>query len=119
MAVWCQVTREISAGSQGQPVGNGLRFAAGAMRLVVKLRSCCGINVDDGGLGRGVLRSCSWSNNDGSRNVAAGGPDVAGILSFSDADVEAAGSVRPGDMDFLSNGTILIVGEAGRRLTAH
>ncbi len=47
-------------------------------------------------------------NNDGTRNASAGGPDVAGILSYSATDTAPDGDIR---ID-LSNGNILLVGES-------
>ena len=51
-------------------------------------------------------------NNDGSRNTSAGGPDVAGIVSYSHADTDPDGTIRPADFEYLSNGNIVIVGES-------
>ena len=37
---------------------------------------------------------------------------MAGIVSFSDADTEPDGTIRPADFEYLSNGNIVIVGES-------
>src|SRR6267378_369970 len=39
-------------------------------------------------------------NNDGTRNASAGGPDVAGILSYSATDTAPAGDIRIADFDY-------------------
>ena len=94
--------------------GNGFMFCAGADAEGCEIPELININTDAAG-GPGSSGSSpivQLLNNDGSRNAAIGGPDVAGIVSFSDADVEPFGSVRPGDVDFLSNGNLLIVGES-------
>ena len=105
-------TGDFGGKAKGNQFGNGFAFCAGCDAIGCEVPELLAINVDDGGAGAGGSPIVELLNNDGSRNVAAGGPNVAGILSFSDADLEAAGSVRPGDIDFLSNGNILIVGES-------
>lgn len=94
--------------------GNGFMFCAGADAQGCEIPELININTDAGG-GPGASGSSpvvQLLNNDGSRNAALGGPEVAGIVSFSDADVEPLGSIRPGDVDFLANGNLLIVGES-------
>lgn len=92
--------------------GNGFAFCAGCDAIACEIPELFAINNDNLGTEFNGSPVVQLLNNDGSRNAAAGGPDVAGILSFSDADVEYDGSVRPGDIDYLSNGNILIVGES-------
>ena len=94
--------------------GNGFMFCAGADGIGCEIPELYNLNWDDTGLpwSSGSSPIVQLLNNDGSRNASIGGPDVAGIVSFSDADVQPAGSIRPGDVDFLSNGNILIVGES-------
>ena len=94
--------------------GNGFMFCAGADAEGCEIPELLAINTDAGG-GPGASGSSpivQLLNNDGSRNATIGGPDVAGIISFTDAEVEPAGSVRPGDIDFLANGNLLIVGNS-------
>lgn len=92
--------------------GDGFMFSSGGSDFACEIPELTNINIDDGGLGTGGFPGVQLLNNDGSRNAAIGGPDVAGIVTFSDADLEPAGSVRPGDVDFLANGNLLIVGES-------
>src|SRR6185295_19292006 len=92
--------------------GYGFMFCAGCDAIACEIPQLTAINVDDGGNGTGGSPIVQLLNNDGSPNTGLGGPDLSGIVSFADADTEAAGTIRPGDVDFLANGNILIVGES-------
>lgn len=92
--------------------GDGFMFCAGADGIGCEVPEMMAINNDNGGAGFNGSPIVQLLNNDGSRNSSMGGPDVAGIVSFSDADTEPDGTIRPGDVEFLANGNILIVGES-------
>jgi hypothetical protein len=98
--------------AKGNQFGNGFAWCGGADGIACEIPQLLNINVDDGGAATGLSPFVQLLNNDGSPNTLAGGPDVAGILSYSDADTEPAGNIRPGDIDFLANGNFLIVGES-------
>lgn len=89
--------------------GNGFMFCAGCDLLDFEIPQLAAIQAF-GTIGSSPI--VQLLNNDGTRNSSLGGPDVPGIVSYAAAEVQPAGSVRPGDVDFLSNGNILIVGES-------
>ena len=105
-------TGDFGGKAKGNQFGNGFGFMAGCDAIACEVPELLNINVDAGGTATGGSPFTQLLNNDGSRNAAAGGLDVAGIRSFSDADTEPAGTIRPGDFDFLSNGNLVIVGES-------
>ena len=92
--------------------GNGFGFCAGCDAIACEVPEMTAINVDNGGASANGSPFVQLLNNDGSRNTTAGGPDVAGIVSFADADTEPDGTIRPADFEYLSNGNIVIVGES-------
>jgi hypothetical protein len=97
--------------AKGNQFGPGFAWCGGAETIACEIPELTAINIDESG-GAALSPVVQLLNNDGSRNTTAGGPDVAGILSYSDADVEPAGAVRPGDIDFLANGNFVIAGES-------
>ncbi len=106
-------TGDFGGKGKGNWFGPGFAFMAGCDAIACEIPELTAIQVDGGGAGTHAAPFVQLANNDGSRNTGMGGPDVAGIVSFSDADVEAAdgnGDVRPTDVEFLSNGNIVIAG---------
>ena len=61
---------------------------AGCDGIACEIPELTAINVDGGGTSANGSPFVQLINNDGTRNAAMGGPDVAGIVSFSDADAE-------------------------------
>jgi hypothetical protein len=94
--------------------GPGLAFCGGCDGIGGEIPELLAINTDAAGgpCVSGSSPVVQLLDNNGNRDTVNGGPDVKGILSYSDADVEPLGSVRPGDIDFLANGNFLIVGES-------
>lgn len=97
--------------AKGNQFGNGFAWCGGADGIACEIPELTNVNIEETGAGA-LSPVVQLLNNDGSPNTLAGGPDVAGILSFSDADTEPTGAIRPGDIDFLANGNFVIVGES-------
>jgi len=92
--------------------GTGFGLGGSADAIACEIPQFFNIQVDTGGTSSGDVPAVQFLNNDGSRDASIGGPDVAGIASFSDADAEAAGNIRMGDWERLANGNVVIVGES-------
>jgi len=105
-------TASFGGKAKGNQFGNGFAWCGGAESIGCEIPELLIINLEQGDSVAASFPVVQLLNNDGSPNRAAGGPSVAGILSFSDADMEPAGAVRPGDIDFLANGNFVIVGES-------
>ncbi|MBI3849902.1 MAG: hypothetical protein HY298_06375 [Verrucomicrobia bacterium] len=106
-------TGDYGGKAKGNWFGPGFGFMAGCDGIACEIPELTAINVDGGGATANGSPFVQLLNNDGSRNTSAGGPDVAGIVSFSDADTEpngGNGDIRPTDLEFLSNGNIVIAG---------
>ena len=99
--------------AKGNQFGDGFAFSNGGDNgPACEIPELLAINLGQGDTTVEGSPIAQLLNNDGSRNVAAGGADVAGIRSFSDADTDPAGSIRAADIDFLSNGNFVLVGES-------
>jgi hypothetical protein len=99
--------------AKGNLFGNGFGFCNGGDNgPACEIPELLAINLGQGGTVVEGSPVAQLLNNDGSRNAAAGGADVAGIRTFAQADTDPAGSIRPADIDFLSNGNFLLVGES-------
>lgn len=105
-------TASFGGKAKGNQFGNGFAWCGAAENTACEIPELLAINMEQGDTVVALSPMVQLLNNDGSPNTAAGGPNVAGILSFSDADVEPIGAVRPGDIDFLANGNFVIVGES-------
>jgi hypothetical protein len=94
--------------------GSGFAFCAGCDGIGSEIPEFLTINTDEAGgpCSSGSSPVVQLIDGSGNRDAADGGPDVKGILSYADADVEPLGSVRPGDISFLANGNFVIVGES-------
>ncbi len=104
-------TSDFGGKAHGNLYGNGLGFGS-AGTPACELPELFNIQIDNAGAGAGDIPAVQLLNNDGSRNAGAGGPDIAGILTYSDADCEPAGNIRIADFEFLSNGNIVLAGES-------
>src|SRR5437016_4321296 len=104
-------TSDFGGKAKGNLFGNGFGFGT-AGTPACELPELLTIQIDNGGAGAGDIPIVQLLNNDGSRNTLAGGPDIAGILTVSDADAEPDGNIRIADFDYLSTGNILLVGES-------
>ena len=104
-------TSDFGGKAHGNLFGDGFGFGS-AGTPACEIPELLTIQTDNGGAGAGDIPIVQLLNNDGSRNAAAGGPDVAGILTYSDADAEPDGNIRIADFEFLSSGNIVIVGES-------
>jgi len=99
--------------AKGNQFGNGFAFSNGGDNgPACEIPELLAINLGQGDTVVEGSPIVQLLNNDGTRNSAAGGADVAGIRSFSDADTDPVGSIRAADIEFLSNGNFLLVGES-------
>jgi len=92
--------------------GTGFGFGSAGGDIACEIPELAAIALGQGNSVAEDFPVVQLLNSDGSPNATAGGPDVPGILSFSDADCEPAGNIRIADFEFLSNGNVLIVGES-------
>jgi len=92
--------------------GDGFAFSSSGDAIACEVPELVSINLGQGDTAPEESPIVQLINNNGTPNVAAGGPLVAGIRSYSDADTDPAGNIRPADVEFLANGNFVIVGES-------
>src|SRR5438093_3904851 len=79
-------TGDFGGKAKGNLIGGGFGFCAGCDAIACEIPELAAINLDNGGTTANGSPFVQLLNNDGSRNTSAGGPDVAGIVSYSHAD---------------------------------
>jgi hypothetical protein len=96
--------------------GNGVGFAAMCWEIGLEIPELYDINADDDGPPPAASDApyVQLLNNDGTplRPGVISGTVNLGIMSFADADVQPAGSIRTGGWDYLSNGNIVLAGQS-------
>ena len=122
-AVWGQ-PGGWSTSARANLFGNGLSCGKITWMIGTEVPELFGVNMNDSGLACGGTEACldscndfpAWQLVDNAGNPLALGPvngvTNLGILTFSDAEVQPAGDARPGGLEYLANGNIVIVGES-------